>query len=113
MSTLLLRTPSFLPPQFLSARAAGAAGDGQTDDTAALNQFLAAAAAANKIAYFECRLTTLSQAQIKVPAGSRIFGEVFPVILSSGTFFADYNNPAACWYRSVNLVRPATSSGPT
>jgi hypothetical protein len=77
--------------QFLSVRAAGAAGDG-TDDTAIINAVLAEAAATGKIVFFDAGMYTVTST-IKVPPGSRIVGEAYPVILSSGPFFADLDNP--------------------
>ena len=86
-------TYSELPSsQFLSVMTAGAAGDGSTDDTIPINNFLAAAAAANKIAYFDAGIYKVT-GTIKVPAGSRIYGEAFPVIMSSGSFFSNIASP--------------------
>jgi glucan 1,3-beta-glucosidase len=78
--------------QFVSVRTAGAAGNGVTDDTAAINAVLATAAAANKIVFFDAG-TYVVTGTIYVPAGSRIVGEAYPVILSSGAYFADMANP--------------------
>ena len=78
--------------EFLSARAAGAKGDGTTDDTAALNALFAAAAAANKIVFLDFGLYLVT-ATLHIPAGSRITGESFPVLLSSGAFFASASSP--------------------
>ncbi|KAK3315892.1 glycoside hydrolase family 55 protein [Apodospora peruviana] len=78
--------------QFLTARSQGAKGDGKTDDTAAINKLLAAAKAANKVAYFDAG-QYLVTGTIKIPAGSRITGEAFPVIMSSGSYFANSASP--------------------
>ncbi|KAK4151575.1 pectate lyase superfamily protein-domain-containing protein [Chaetomidium leptoderma] len=78
--------------EFVSARAAGAAGDGTTDDTDALNTLFASAAAAGKIVFLDAGMYVVT-ATIHIPAGSRIFGEALPVILSSGAFFASAASP--------------------
>ncbi|KAK0710173.1 pectate lyase superfamily protein-domain-containing protein [Lasiosphaeria miniovina] len=76
----------------VSARDAGAKGDGSTDDTAALNALFTAAAAADKVVFLDAGIYKVSST-IKIPTGSRIFGEAYPVILSSGAFFQNANSP--------------------
>lgn len=78
--------------EFASARAAGARGDGVTDDSDALNALLAAAAAARKIVFLDAGMYLVTKT-VRIPPGSRIVGEAYPVILSSGAFFADAANP--------------------
>ncbi|KAG7285737.1 hypothetical protein NEMBOFW57_008031 [Staphylotrichum longicolle] len=78
--------------EFVSARAAGAKGDGSSDDTAALNALFASAAAANKIVFLDAGMYVVTST-VKIPPGSRIVGEAFPVILSSGSFFASASSP--------------------
>lgn len=78
--------------QFVSIRGAGAAGDGVTDDTAAINAALASAAAAGKIVFFDFGVYVVT-GTIFVPAGSKIVGETYPVILSSGAYFANLATP--------------------
>ncbi|GAB1315404.1 hypothetical protein MFIFM68171_05614 [Madurella fahalii] len=78
--------------EFVSARDAGAVGDAVTDDTDALNELFASAAAANRIVFLDAGMYVVT-GTIHIPAGSRIVGEAFPVILSSGAFFADAANP--------------------
>ncbi len=78
--------------EFVSARASGASGDGSTDDTDALNALFASAAAANRIVYLDAGMYVVTST-IHIPAGSRIFGEAFPVIISSGSFFASASSP--------------------
>ncbi|KAK4442884.1 pectate lyase superfamily protein-domain-containing protein [Podospora aff. communis PSN243] len=77
---------------FLSARDAGAKGDGVADDTEALNKLIAKAAAAGKIVFLDAGYYRVTST-IKIPAGSRITGEALPIILSSGPFFADASDP--------------------
>lgn len=78
--------------QVMSVRDAGAAGDGVTDDTKIINKVLKAAAAASKIVFFDAGYYKVTKT-IFIPAGSRITGEAYPVILSSGKYFTDINNP--------------------
>jgi glucan 1,3-beta-glucosidase len=78
---------------FLSARGLGAAGDGVTDDTAALNAALLQAKAEGKILFVDAGFYKVT-GTIYVPPGSKIVGEALAsVILSSGEYFNDINNP--------------------
>lgn len=77
---------------FLSVRSAGAKGDGKTDDTAALRAALQSAAASNQILYID-QGTYLVSDTLVVPAGSRIVGEAYPVLMASGSKFANMNDP--------------------
>ncbi|KAL2158824.1 hypothetical protein VTH06DRAFT_4016 [Thermothelomyces fergusii] len=78
--------------EFVSARAAGARGDGTTDDTDALNVLFASAAAAGKIVFLDAGMYVVTRT-VRIPPGSRIVGEAFPVILSSGDFFGSADTP--------------------
>lgn len=78
--------------EFLSARSAGCAGDGVTDDSDALIDLLALAASTSKIVYLDHGYYRVTKT-IYIPPGSRIVGESYPVILSSGAFFNDMANP--------------------
>ncbi|KAK4986613.1 hypothetical protein LTR66_007818 [Elasticomyces elasticus] len=77
---------------FLSVRSAGAKGDGVTDDTNALQAALNRAAARNMIVFFDHGDYKVTKT-LRIPAGSKIVGESYSVILSSGSYFADINNP--------------------
>ncbi|KXT07061.1 hypothetical protein AC579_5873 [Pseudocercospora musae] len=77
---------------FLSARDAGAKGDGRTDDTKALQIAINQAKAAGKILYLD-HGDYLVSSTIYIPGGSRIVGESFSVILSYGPYFDDMKNP--------------------
>ncbi|KAJ6557609.1 pectate lyase superfamily protein-domain-containing protein [Mycena capillaripes] len=79
--------------QFFSIMAIGlgAAGDGVTDDTVAINTFLQKYSGC-AILLFEAG-TYLVTDTIFVPAGTMIVGEMFSVILASGPKFADQNSP--------------------
>ncbi|WPH03444.1 Hypothetical protein R9X50_00632400 [Acrodontium crateriforme] len=75
---------------FSSAHAAGCKGDGQTDNTQCIQNFLNSAASANKIAYFDYGAYIVKNT-IKVPNNIKIVGELWPMIVASG--FTDVNNP--------------------
>jgi len=83
---------SFTNVSFVSVRAAGAKGDGVTDDTAALNAVLASAASSGKIVYFD-HGDYLVKSTIFIPPSSKIVGEAYPVILGSGSFFSNITGP--------------------
>lgn len=76
---------------FSSVRSAGATGNGVTDDTAALQRVINSATAAGKVVYFDAGTYRVTSTLL-IPAGAKIVGEGYPVILSSGAFF---NNMAA------------------
>ncbi|KAI0129129.1 pectate lyase superfamily protein-domain-containing protein [Xylariales sp. AK1849] len=78
--------------EFVSIRDVGAAGDGVTDDSDAINVALLAAATSGRVVFFDAGYYKVTKT-IFVPANCKIVGEAFPVILSSGAFFADINNP--------------------
>ncbi|AEO64347.1 glycoside hydrolase family 55 protein, partial [Thermothielavioides terrestris NRRL 8126] len=88
---------------FLSARSAGAKGDGATDDTAALQSAINNAVSQGKVLFLDYGLYRVSST-IRIPPGAKIVGESFPVILSSGAFFNDVNNPQP-------VVQVGSSSG--
>ncbi|TBU39254.1 beta-1,3-glucanase [Dichomitus squalens] len=82
---------NYAPDQFISVKSQGAKGDGQTDDTAAiqnvLNQFSGC-----KIIFFDAGVYVVTNT-ITIPAGTQIVGEAWSTILGSGSAFTDYNNP--------------------
>jgi glucan 1,3-beta-glucosidase len=88
---------------FLSARSAGAKGDGATDDTAALQSAINNAVSQGKVLFLDYGLYRVTST-IRIPPGAKIVGESFPVILSSGAFFNDVNNPQP-------VVQVGSSSG--
>ncbi|KAK4249701.1 glycoside hydrolase [Corynascus novoguineensis] len=77
---------------FLSVRSAGAKGDASADDTAALQNAINTAVSQNKILFLDYGIYRVTNT-IRIPPGARIVGETFPVIMSSGAFFNDINNP--------------------
>ena len=81
-----------LASEFLSVRTAGAKGDGITDDSKVLIAAIAEASSTGKILFFDAGYYLVTQT-IYIPSGSRVVGESYPVILSSGSFFNDMSNP--------------------
>ncbi|KAI6841775.1 glycoside hydrolase family 55 protein [Hortaea werneckii] len=78
--------------EFVSARDYGATGDGHTDDTKALQRAITEAAAQNKILFLD-HGDYIVRTTIRIPAGSRIVGETYSVILSQGSFFNNMDRP--------------------
>lgn len=78
--------------QIVSARSMGAAGDGVTDDTVALQDAIYAAHSANKILFIDGG-DYIVTSTLYIPGGSKIFGELFPVILATGSYWSDISNP--------------------
>ncbi|KAF2734031.1 exo-beta-1,3-glucanase-like protein [Polyplosphaeria fusca] len=79
--------------QFLSARDLSAKGDGNTDDTTALNQALVQAVKAKKILFVDAGFYKVT-GTVFIPAGAQIVGEALAsVILSSESYFNDMSSP--------------------
>lgn len=77
---------------FKSVKAAGAKGDGVTDDTAAI-QALFNSVSASDIVYFDHGAYLITNT-VKVPKNIRITGEIWPLIMAGGsTAFQDQNKP--------------------
>lgn len=96
---------TLLSAQFSSVRVAGAKGDGVTDDTAALQSIINSATSAGNIVYIDYGIYKIT-GSITIPPGARIVGESYPVIMGSGSFFANINGP-------VPVIRVGASSGQT
>ncbi|KZV61321.1 glycoside hydrolase family 55 protein [Peniophora sp. CONT] len=77
--------------QFVSVKDEGAVGDGETDDTAAL-QAVFDKYAGCKIIYFDAGIYIVSST-LKIPAGVHIVGEAWTQIMASGDAFADIDSP--------------------
>jgi glucan 1,3-beta-glucosidase len=77
---------------FMSVRSVGAEGNGVTDDTTAIQNAINSATSAGHIVYFDAG-TYLVTNTLTVPPGAKIVGEAYAVIMSSGSFFNDMNNP--------------------
>lgn len=77
---------------FLRAKDNGCAGDGVTDDTAAI-QALLDKATADQIVYFDHGAYVITDT-VQVPKDIKIVGEIWPLILAGGNSnFKDQNNP--------------------
>lgn len=79
--------------QFVSIKAAGAVGDGRADDTAAI-QGAIDALRDDQVLYFDHGAYRITQT-IKIPGGRviRLTGEILPLLMANGPFFADEKNP--------------------
>lgn len=77
---------------FVSARSEGATGNGHTDDTAALQRAITLAAAQRKILFVDAGDYLVTKT-LYVPGGSKIVGESYSVILASGAYFSNINEP--------------------
>lgn len=77
---------------FVSARGSGATGNGNTDDTTAVQNAINTAVAQNKVLFFEHGVYKVTNT-LDFPPGLRAVGETFSVIMGSGSNFADQNNP--------------------
>lgn len=80
---------------FFGARDSGCAGDGVTDDTAALNAAIMKAQAEKKILFIDAGYYRVTDT-IYIPAGSKIVGEALAsIILADGPNFNSINAPEA------------------
>ncbi|MCJ1413020.1 hypothetical protein MMC19_007121 [Ptychographa xylographoides] len=77
---------------FLSVKAAGAKGDGVSDDTAAI-QAVFNKATAGQVVYFDHGAYIISST-VKVPKDIIITGEIWPLIMAAGNAFSDQAKPA-------------------
>lgn len=84
--------PDVPASKFVSVKAAGAKGDGSTDDTAAI-QAVFDNIADDEIVYFDHGAYILTDT-VDVPPTVRIVGEIWPLIMAGGNSnFQDQNNP--------------------
>ncbi|KAH9942506.1 beta-1,3-glucanase [Epithele typhae] len=81
----------YAPSQFVSVKSQGAKGDGNTDDTAAI-QAVFDKFSGCKIIYFDQGVYVVT-GTITIPAGTQVVGEAWATILGTGSAFTDYNNP--------------------
>ena len=77
---------------FQSVRSAGAMGNGITDDTSALQDAINNATFSCKVVFFDAG-TYLVTKTLLIPPGAKFVGESYSVIMSSGSYFNDTNNP--------------------
>ncbi|KAF1347903.1 family 55 glycoside hydrolase [Delphinella strobiligena] len=86
---------SYAASAFVSVKgsAYGAVGDGVTDDTAAIQAAMNAVGAdTSKILYFDHGAYLITKT-IQVPANIKMTGEIWPLIMASGSFFQDETSP--------------------
>ncbi|KAJ1019416.1 hypothetical protein NDA16_004533 [Ustilago loliicola] len=76
---------------FVNVKDFGCAGDGVTDDSQALQTILDASAG-QKIVYVP-HGTYYLESTVTFPPGTRIVGEVWPVLMGGGALFQDASNP--------------------
>ncbi|UJO13497.1 Glucan 1,3-beta-glucosidase [Fulvia fulva] len=77
---------------FLSAKDFGCKGDGETDDTQCVQNFLNNARDNNKIAWFEHGAYLLKNT-VTVSPGTRMVGQIWALIVADGASFNDETNP--------------------
>ncbi|KAF2480880.1 pectate lyase superfamily protein-domain-containing protein [Neohortaea acidophila] len=77
---------------FLSAKQNGCAGDGVTDDTAAVTALLQKVAGTNNIAYFE-HGAYLIKDTVTIPPNVMMTGEIWPLIVADSASFSDESAP--------------------
>ena len=77
---------------FVSVKSAGAKGDGVSDDTAALQSAMNSLTS-NQILYFDHGAYVVTST-VKVPSNIKMTGEIWPLIMASGTAFASQESPA-------------------
>jgi glucan 1,3-beta-glucosidase len=81
--------------EFVSARSAGAKGNGVDDDTAALNKLFQDATSNGQIVFIDAGTYFVTDT-LFIPAGARIVGEALATnILGGGPNFGDANQPRA------------------
>jgi len=77
--------------QFISVKSFGATGDGVTDDSDSIQNAMDSVTS-DQIVYFDHGAYVITKT-INVPSNIRIVGEIWPMIMISGEFFSDQNNP--------------------
>lgn len=82
---------SYSASSFVSVRSAGAKGDGETDDTQAIQKVLNSATE-DQIVYLDHGSYIITDTVI-VPKGVKMVGEVWPVLMAHGDKFSDEKNP--------------------
>ncbi|KAG8528789.1 uncharacterized protein KY384_006477 [Bacidia gigantensis] len=76
---------------FISVKSQGAKGDGQTDDSDALQKAFDAAKA-DQVVYFDHGNYVVTKT-VKVPKNIKITGEIWPIIMASGQTFSNAEKP--------------------
>lgn len=83
---------SIASSSFVSVKSAGAKGDGVSDDTAALQSAMNSLKS-DQILYFDHGAYVVTST-VKVPSNIKMTGEIWPLIMASGTAFANQASPA-------------------
>lgn len=76
---------------FVSVKSAGAKGDGSTDDTAAIQKIFDSWQE-GEVIYFDHGAYVVTDT-VKVPKNIKITGEMWPMIMASGSKFSNQTNP--------------------
>ncbi|KAH7906291.1 pectin lyase fold/virulence factor, partial [Hygrophoropsis aurantiaca] len=82
---------NYATSEIISVKSQGAAGDGRTDDTAAIQNVINEYAGC-KIIFFDAGSYYVTNT-IYIPAGTQIVGEAWSVILAGGSNFASQDTP--------------------
>ncbi|KAI1335701.1 glucan 1,3-beta-glucosidase GLUC78 precursor [Xylariaceae sp. FL0016] len=77
---------------FVSVKSNGAKGDGQTDDTSAIQKIFDSYQD-GQVIYFDHGAYLISDT-IKIPKNIKITGEMWPLLMATGDKFTDESNPA-------------------
>lgn len=86
------RRPQYLDvpaTKVMNVKALGAKGDGVTDDTDALNSIIEGAANTSSVVFIPYGVYIVTDT-LRVPAGSRIIGQVWPQIMGTGDKVSSY-----------------------
>ncbi|KAI1626471.1 glucan 1,3-beta-glucosidase [Exophiala viscosa] len=81
---------------FISAKAYGLAGDGNTDDTVKMQALFNEAGSTGQVVYFD-KGAYVVNSTVFVPKDLKITGECLPIIMATGSFFGDQSNPVPVW----------------
>jgi len=76
---------------FISVKSFGAAGDGVTDDTAAIQNAMNSITS-GQVLFFDHGAYIITST-VTVPANIKITGEIWPLIMAHGSYFSDASNP--------------------
>lgn len=79
--------------RFVSVKSAGAAGDGKTDDTAAIQKVFDSAKEGD-VVYFDHGAYLISDT-VQIPKNIKITGEMWPLLMATGEKFTDASKPVA------------------
>ncbi|KAJ9151295.1 Glucan 1,3-beta-glucosidase [Pleurostoma richardsiae] len=77
---------------FVSVRSAGAVGNGDGDDTAAIQSAINSAVSQGKVVYIDHGVYRCT-GTITIPSGAKIVGEAYPVLMSAGSLFSNAASP--------------------